>query len=167
MPDQLLGLCRRQGMVAGEGRQVPGERRCVQEGCEGGGWIGQGERFELPPPLGRAPPTGRTAQIDKTTAGDRTSGGYIPQHKAIRKRGGDGPIEHQLDVALLAGFDGRLAQGNDAGADFGRRVMQPRGEPLADGLGLAAQDAQPGVDAVGRGVQLGIEHHVAPTHGLL
>ena len=39
--------------------------------------------------------------------------------------------------------------------------MQPRRQPLPDRLGLARQQAQPGVDAVGRRMQLGIEHDVA------
>ncbi|HZZ31412.1 MAG TPA: hypothetical protein VFE10_05405 [Phenylobacterium sp.] len=134
---QSVGLGRRQDMVAGERCQVGGEGRGVQQSREGLGGIGQGERGELPAPLGRAPPPGRAAQIDEATATDRAPGGNVAQHETVLQGGGDRPLEHQLDVALLAGFDWGVAEWDDTRADLGRGVMQPDREPLAYGLGLA------------------------------
>ncbi|HEX4709808.1 MAG TPA: hypothetical protein VH222_05085 [Phenylobacterium sp.] len=110
-------------MVAGERRQVPGERRGVQQGREGRDGIGQGECGELMVTLRRAPPPGRAAQIEETAAADRAPGRPVPQHKAILRRGGDWPFQHQLDVSLAAGLNRILPQKNDPGANVGRGMV--------------------------------------------
>ncbi|KJV32462.1 hypothetical protein VI08_11965 [Luteibacter yeojuensis] len=53
---------------------------------------------------------------------------------------------------------------DDARADIGGGMVQAGREPGRDGARLAGQQAKARVDAVGRRVQRGIQHHVAAAY---
>ena len=113
-------------------------------------------------------PPGRRTQIDESAAADRALSGCVADDVSDpADRGGDRPVEHQLDVGRLARLDRIVAEQDDMRAHLGRGVMQPHRKPLADRLRLARQQAQPRVDAVRRRVQFGIEHHVAALDRVL
>jgi hypothetical protein len=46
-------------------------------------------------------------------------------------------------------------------------MMEPRRKPLLHRPGFARQQAQPGIDAVGRRMQFGVDDHVAAVNAVL
>ena len=158
-----LGEC----AVAGEGGEIDVVRRDGKQCRERRLGIGNGMRLQLREPLRRAAFARRRAQVQEFAAADGALRCGVAQHEAVAFGGGDRPVEHELHRGLAAGRDRRIAKQHDAGADFGRGVMQPRRHPLRHRLLLAGEQAQGGVDAVGRRMQLGIEHHVAAGDGVL
>ena len=125
------------------------------------------ERGALRLPFGRVAPPAWRAQIEEAPAADRALRRDVANDEAILRRRGDRLVEHQLHVGGAARRDRRAVQQDDARADFGRGVMQPNREPLADRLRLARQHAQPRVDPLGGRMQRGIEHDVAAMDRVL
>ena len=103
----------------------------------------------------RPPPMVRCAEVSRSTK-------RSPAAAAI------GCSSTSCTRASLAGRDRLVAKQHDARADFGRGVVQPHRHPLRDRLRLGLEQTRSGrIDAVGRRVQLGIEHHVAAADGIL
>ena len=163
----VSSLRRAQRAIAGEGRQIDEMRRRLKQGRQRLLRIGDGMRPQLRQPLRRAALARRRAQIEEAAAADGALRRGVAQHEAVAFRRGDRPVKHQLHRRLAARRDRRVAKQHDARADFGRGVMQPHRHPLRDRLRLGGEQAQGRVDAVGRRVQLGIEHHVAARDGVL
>ena len=124
-------------------------------------------RLQLREPLRRAPLARRRAQIQKFAAADGALRRGVAQHEAVAGRRRDRPLEHELHRRFAAGRDRRVAKQHDAGADFGRGMMQARRHPLRHRLLLGGEQSQAGVDAVGRRMQVGIEHDLAAGDGVL
>ncbi len=118
-------------------------------------------------PFGRAAAAGRRTQINEPAAADRALGRRVADDIAILLRGGDRPVQHQLDIGRRARLERFVSEQDDMRSDLDRRVMQPHRKPLTDRLRLARQQAQLGIDAGRRGVQFGIEHDVAALDYLL
>ena len=124
-------------------------------------------RLQLREPLRRAPLARRRAQVEKFAAADGALRRGVAQHEAVAGRRRDRPLQHDLHQRFAAGRDRRVAEQHDAGADFGRGMMQARRHPLRHRLLLGGEQPQGRVDAVGRRVQVGIEHHLAAGDGVL
>ncbi len=129
--------------------------------------IGQRMRCELREALGPAALARGRAQVEKASAAQRPLPAGVAQHETVARRRGDRTFEHELHDALQARADRLVGQRHDARREFGGRMMQTNRGPLAQLFRLARQQAQAGVDAVGRGVQSRIEHHVAARDGVL
>ncbi len=132
---QPLRLRGGQGMIPGEDREICREGRCGQQGQEGVGWIGDSQGGALRLPLGRPPAPGGRTQIEEPAAADRVLRRDVPDHEAIRHRGRDRPVEHELNICRAARFDRLVTEQDDPRADLGRGMMQPDREPLADPFG--------------------------------
>ena len=110
----------------------------------------------------RAPPAGRRAQVEKLAAADRALSRRVADDEAIAAAAAAiGRSSTSWTSAAAPGSDRLVAEQDDARADLGGGVMQPHRKPLAGRLRLSRQKPQSRVDAVGRGVQCGVEHDVA------
>ena len=69
-----------------------------QQRGEGGQRVGDGVRGALRLALRRAPFPGRRPQIDELAAADGALRRGVADHVAIGDRGGDRPVEHELDI---------------------------------------------------------------------
>ena len=123
--------------------------------------------IELRQALRRAALARGRAQIEKPPAADRALARRVPQHEAVAGRSRDRAIEHDLDPRAFARRNRPLVEQNHPSADFRGRMMQSRRHPLRDRLRLRGEHAERRIDAFGRGVQFGIEHHVAAMDGVL
>ncbi len=153
--------------VAREDRKVPCKGRRRQQGLEGGQRIADGLGGALRPAFRRPALAGWRAQIDERAAAHGALSRGVADHITIRNRRGDRPVEHQLNIGGLARQNRLVAKQHDMCSDLGRGMVQPRRKPLPHRSGLARQQAQPGVDAVGRCMQFGINHHIAAVNGFL
>ena len=122
---------------------------------------------ELSHALGRATFARRRAQIEEAAAADRALRGGVAQDEAVAGDRGDRAVENELNVRLAARRYRRIAEQYDARSDFGRRMVQPHGHPLADRLCLGGEHAQRRIDALRRRVQIGMEHEVAAVDRIL
>ena len=124
--------------------------------------------LELREPLRRAALARGRAQIEEAAAADGALRGGVAQHEAVaapRPRSG---VPARAARALRApGAIGSSPSSTTRAADVGRRMMQPHRHPLRHRLRLGGEHAQRRVDAVGRRVQLRIEHHVAARDRVL
>ena len=134
-----------QGAVPGEDREIPRERRRGQQRGEGGQRVGDGHGGALRLPLRRAPSPGRRPQIDEAAAADGALRRHVPEDVAIRQRGGDRPVEHQLDLGRPAGLDRIVAEQDDARA----RPRPPRDAAAPETTGRSASP-RPAAGAAGR-----------------
>ena len=93
--------------------------------------------------------------------------GDVADDIAIHGGRGDWPVEDELDVRLVARSKGLVAKQNNARANLRRGVMKADRKPLVDRLLFAGQEAQAGVNAVRRRVQVGVEHEITASDRLL
>ncbi len=156
-----------QRAVARERGEIDIVRGGFEQGSERARGIFDHMRLQLRQPLRGAPLARRRAQVEKFAAADGALRGGVAQHEAVARRRRDRPLEHDLHNCFAAGQDRRIAEQHDAGADFGRGMVQPCRHPLRDRFLLGGEQSQSGVDAVGRRMQIGIEHHLAAGDGVL
>ena len=156
-----------QRAVARERGEIDVMRRDVEQSRERALRVADHMRLQLREPLRRAPFARRRAQIEKFSAADGALRGGVAQHEAIACRRRDRPLEHDLHQRFAAGRDRCVAEQHDAGADFGRGMMQARRHPLRHRLLFGGEQSQAGVDAVGRRMQVGIEHDLAAGNRVL
>jgi hypothetical protein len=85
----------------------------------------------------------------------------VSDDKAVWNGGSDRLVEHELNVCRGAGRNGFVVEQRDMRTDLGCAVVKADRKPLADRLLLALQNAEHCVDAIGRRVQIRIEHDIA------
>jgi hypothetical protein len=153
--------------VAREHRKVDRVRRTIEQRGERGLRVLDLVRIELSQALGRAALARRGTQVEETSPRDGALRRGVAQHEAVLRRGGDRPLQHQLNEGFRARRDRRVAEQHHARAHVAGGVMQPRRHPLCDRLSLRAEHAQDRVDPVGRRMLRGIEHHVAARDRIL